>query len=114
MKKVFSIFQKKSFIVFLSALLIGLWLGGFFEHYVFKFALVQNFSVTEAQRLNGKTVKESCYESQTEKEKRGKVVGYKSENHVFFSVSVKWDDSEEGFYTNYPKDYFSKCIEVIE
>ena len=95
-------------------MLIGLWFGGFFERYVFNFRLAQNFSIAELRQLKGKAVKEVCGESQTKSEKRGIVTGYSSENYLFLRVGIKWDNSEEGFSTNYPKDYFSKCIEVSE
>lgn len=106
--------MKKYFVIFLFTLLIGLWTGGFFERYVFTFAFVQNFSVAEARELQGKVVKETCYKKPVETEKLGKVIGYSTDNYVFIRVSVKWDDSEAGTYTNYPKDYLSKCIEVVE
>lgn len=114
MNRLSSIFNKKTFAVFLLALLIGLWSGGLFERYVFNFAFVQNFSVAEAQRLNGKTVRDFCCERQTQKEKIGEVIGHSGNNYALVRIRVKWGNQLTSFSTDYPKDYFSKCIEVAE
>lgn len=114
MNRLFSLFNKKAFAVFFFTLLIGLWAGGLFERYVFNFAFVQNFSIREAQRLNGKIVREMCYERQTQKEKIGRVIGYSGNNYALVRIRVRWENDRNSFYTEYPKSYFSKCIEVTD
>ncbi len=112
--RLFSKFNKKAFAVFFLALLFGLWSGGLFERYIFNFAFVQNFSVNELNRLNGKTVRDICYERQTKKKRIGKIIGYSRNNFTLTSVRVAWDNDETGIYTDYPKTCFSKCLEVAE
>lgn len=114
MSRLFSVFNKKAFAVFFLTLFVGLGTGGLFERYVFNFAFVQNFSIAEARQLNGKTVRETCDKSQTKREKIGKIVGYSGNNYALVRIRVDWGDHETSFYTDYPKDYFSKCIEITE
>lgn len=114
MNRLSSALNKKAFVVFLLASLIGLWAGGLFERYVFNFAFVQNFSVAEAQRLNGKTARDICYERQTTKERIVKITGYSRSNYTLTSVRVSWENGETSSYTEYSKSSFLKCIEVAE
>ncbi len=97
-------------IIFVIALLIGLWSGGFFERNVFKFSFVKNFSASEAKALQGKTVKDVC--SKLYERKIGKIVGYEYSNAVFIRVRIKWEHDANFNWTTYPKSYFSRCIEV--
>lgn len=109
-----SVFGKKTFALFFITLFTGLWSGGLFERYVFNFAFVQNFSMSEVKQLNGKTVRDTCYEHQTKKEKIGQIIGYSGNNYALVRVRIAWDNDETSLYSDYPKTYFSKCIAVAE
>lgn len=99
--------------IFLFTLLIGLWAGGFFERFAVNFAFVQNFSIDELKRLNGKKVREKC-EQQTEKEKVGKIIGYSYNSYALSGVRVKWEGQLSDGYTEYPKNSFLKYVEIAE
>ncbi len=114
MNRLLSIFNKKALAVFFLTLFIGLWTGGLFERYVFNFAFVQNFSFNEVNQLKGKTVRDICYERQTKKERIGKITGYSGTNYTLVRVRVVWNSDETSVSTDYPKSYFSKCVEVAE
>lgn len=114
MSKLISKSNIKPVIIFTFALIFGLWLGGFFEQYIFNFSFVQNFTVAEVNKLNGSKVIDTCYKNLSKKEKIGKVIGHSTENFVSIRVRVKWEDVELGYYTDYPKSSFSKCIAVAE
>jgi hypothetical protein len=114
MKHVFSVCNKKFVLAFLLTLLIGLWAGGLFEAYVLRFGIVQNFSTAEAENLAGKTVSDVCYERQMQKPKTGKITGYSRDKYFFVRVRIEWDEKTSGIYAEYPKSYFSNCIEIAE
>lgn len=114
MTKLISKLHKKSIAIFISALFVGLYAGGFFDGYVFNFKLEKKFTVSEVKELNGKKVLENCYKNSTKKEKAGKVIGYSVSNYASAFVRIKWDNEDSVLYSDYPKSYFSKCIEVAE
>jgi hypothetical protein len=114
MKDKFSFLPKKIVFVFLSAVLCGLWAGGAFEGYVVRFGLAQNFSIAEAAPLTGKIVRDVCHENQTGKSKIGAVTGYARGSDFLIRVNVRWNESDAGIFTAYPKQYFSKCIKAAE
>ncbi len=105
--------MKKSLIIFPLALLVGLWSGGLFEHYIFNFAFVPDFSVAEARQLNGKKVRETCGR-QTEKAKTGKVIGYSQNNYALVGIQITWEDQKADSYTEYSKSSFLRCVEAAE
>ncbi len=100
--------------VFIFALIFGFWSGGFFERYVFNLSFVKNFTVAEAENLIGYKVIDTCYKNSNKKERIGTVIGYSTENSVSIRVRVKWENVESGYYTDYPKSNFSKCINIAE
>jgi hypothetical protein len=94
MKKPTSLFNIKTVLAFVFTACLGLWLGGFFDGYIFRFGIVRSFSESEAQTLLGKRVRNDC-QQKPYSERPGEITGYTKDDFGEIFVNVTWDNMDE-------------------
>ncbi len=118
MCKLTSLLKIKTLSVFALTLVLGLWLGGFFERYVFYAGFVESFSKSEARALIGKRVKNACQAKQYS-ELTGEIIGYSEHDFSDIYIEVKWENygSEKSgilLPTGFSKGCYKQCIKFVE
>ncbi len=100
--------------IFVLTMVVGLWFGGFFERHLFKIHYFENFSVEEIENLRGKSVRDFCAGQVMGKSRTGRVIGSTSD-WGFKRVKIKYDNkSVRDWDVATPKNWFKKCVEVID
>lgn len=96
--------------IFALALFGGLWSGGLFERYVFKFYVSPSFSLGEVENLTGKTVRNVC-PPRGKSEEKGVISGYSVQDFGDVYVQIDWSESYD---VGMPKSYFKRCVKVVD
>ena len=113
MKKITSLLNAKTLLVFAFTVCLGFWFGGFFDGYVVRIYLSKSFSESEARSLIGKQVVNVC-SVKTNPERSGEVFGYSKDNFGDISAQIKWSGDDPRAYSNYSKGCFEQCVKLTD
>ena len=100
----------KTILVFALTIFLGLFCNSIFGRHIFRYSIVETFTLAEAEAKLNKRVTATCFENS--EPVKGIVTSYHREDSGQISVEIKWDNLIMGKFDklNFNKEVYRVCI----